>query len=153
MYVLQLADVFENFVEKATLEYSINPLYSHSLPGYLWKVGLKLTNIQSDFIKDKEKLLLLEYNIRGGISSVMGPRYIESDENTNLLYIDANNLYGWAMSQYLPTGDFKKIKFCYEYDSLLMNEIKDILKTPDDNEYGYFVECDSEYPAELKEKT
>ena len=31
----------------------------------------------------------------------MRPRYIESDENTKLLYIDANNLCGWAMSQYL----------------------------------------------------
>ena len=31
---------------------------------------------------DKELLLLLEKNIRGGISSVLGPRYIESDENT-----------------------------------------------------------------------
>ena len=39
----------------------------------------------------------------------MGPRYIESDENTKLFYIDANNLYGWAKSQYLPTGYFKKI--------------------------------------------
>ena len=108
--VLQLADVFENFVEKATLEYSINPLYSYSLPGYTWKAGLKLTNIKLDFIKDKDLLLLLENNIRGGISSVMGPRYIESDTNTKLLYIDANNLYGWAMSQYLPTGDFKKMR-------------------------------------------
>ena len=34
MDVLQLADVFENFVAKATLEYGINPLYSYSLPGY-----------------------------------------------------------------------------------------------------------------------
>ena len=88
----------------------------------------------------------------------MGPRYIESDENTKLLYIDAINLYGWATSQYLPTGDFKKIKFgCdedYEYDELLVDEIKeDISKTPDDNEYGYFIECDLEYPAEIKEKT
>ena len=157
MDVLQLADVFEDFVEKATLEYSINPLYSYSLPGYTWKAGLKLTNIKLDFIKDKD-LLLLENNIRGGISSVMGPRYIESDENTKFLYIDANNFYGWAMSQYLPTGDFKKIKFgCdedYENDSVLMNEIKeDILNTPDDNEYGYFLERDLEYLAEIKEKT
>ena len=43
MDVLQLADVFENFVEKATLEYSISPLYSYSLPGYTWKSGLKIT--------------------------------------------------------------------------------------------------------------
>ena len=157
MDVLQLTDVFENFVEKSTLEYGINPLYSYSLPGYTWKAGLKLTNIRLDFIKDKQLLLLLENNIRGGISSVMGPRYIESNENTKLLYIDANNLYGWAMSQYLPTGDFKKMRSCHEamqYDSTLMNEIKeDILNTPDDNEFGYFIECDLEYPAEIKEKT
>ena len=149
MDVLQLADVFENFVESSTREYKINPLYSYSLPGYTWKAGLKLTDIKLDFIKDKELLLLLENNIRGGISSVMGDRFVESNENKQILYIDANNLYGWAMSQYLPTGD-KKIKLCCEYDSVLMNEIKeDIFNTPDDNEYGYFVECNLEYAAEI----
>ena len=142
MDVLQLADVFENFVESSTREYKINPLYSYSLPGYTWKAGLKLTNIELDYIKCKELLLLLENNIRGGISSVMGDRHVQSDENKQILYIDANNLYGWAMSQYLPTGDFKKIKLCCEYDSVLMNEIKeDIFNTPDDNEFGYFIEC------------
>ena len=71
----------------------------------------------------------------------MGPRYIESDENTKLLYIDANNIYGWAMSQYLSTGDFKKIKFLEIDDSVhfdeILDEIKeDVLSTPNDNEYG-----------------
>ena len=65
MDVLQFADVFENIVEKATLEYGINPLYSYSLPGYTWKAGLKLTNNKLDFMKDKDLLLLLENNIRG----------------------------------------------------------------------------------------
>ena len=154
MDVLQLTDVFKNFVEKSTLEYGINPLYSYSLPGYTWKAGLKLTKTKLDFIKDKQLSLLLENNIRGGISSVMGPRFIESNENTKLLYIDANNLYGCAMSQYLPSGDFKKMRLCCQYDSTLMNEItEDILNTPDDNEFGYFIECDLEYPAEIKEKT
>ena len=51
MDVLQLADVFENFVEISTREYKINPLYSYSLPGYTWKAGLKLTNIELDYIK------------------------------------------------------------------------------------------------------
>ena len=94
MDVLQLADVFENFVESSTREYKINPLYSYSLPGYTWKAGLKLTNIKLDFIKDtaklpsgKELLLLLENNIRGGISSVMGDRHVQSNENKrNLIY-------------------------------------------------------------------
>ena len=45
MDVLQLADVFENFVESSTREYKINPLYSYSLPGYTWKAGLKLTDL------------------------------------------------------------------------------------------------------------
>ena len=154
MDVLQLAVVFENFVESSTREYNINPLYSYSLPGYTWKAGLKLTNIKLDFLKDKDLLLLLKNNIQGGISSVMGDRFVESNENKQILYIDANNLYIWALSQYLPTGDFKKIKFGCEHESVLMNEIKeDILSTPDDNEKGYFIECDIEYPVEIKEKT
>ena len=96
MDVLLLADVFENFVESSTREYKINPLYSYSLPGYTWKAGLKLTNKKLDLIKDEDLLLLLENNIRGGISSVIGDRFVESNENKQILYIDANNLYGWA---------------------------------------------------------
>ena len=128
---------------------------------------IKLTNIKLDFIKDKDLLLLLENNIRGGISSVMGDRFVESNENKQILYIDANNLFGWAMSQYLPSGDFKKIQLCCPSvpflentestlcdDLELCDEIKeDILSTPDDNEYGYFIECDLEYPVEIEEKT
>ena len=68
------------------------------------------------------------------------------------------NLYGWAMSQYIPTGDFKKMhsfaKFGCDNDELLIDEIKeDILNTPDDCAYGYFIECDLEDPTEIKEKT
>ena len=54
MDVLMLGDVFENFVEKSTLMYGINPLYSYSAPGYTWKAGLKLTNIKLDYIREKE---------------------------------------------------------------------------------------------------
>ena len=59
------------------------------------------------------------------------------------------------MSQYLYTGDFKKIKFLEnDGDCVLIFEIEeDITNTPDDNEYGSFIECDLEFPAEIKEKT
>ena len=116
MDVLQIADAFENFVGKSTLEYGFNLLYSYSLPGYTWKAGLKLTNIKLDYTKDKEVLLLLDNNIRAGITSVMGPRYIESDENTKLLYNNANNFNRWAMCQYLPTGTFEKLCFLEEHE-------------------------------------
>ena len=151
MDVPLLADVFENFVESSTREYKINPLYSYSLPGYTWKAGLKLTDIKLDFIKDRNLLQLLENNIRGGISSVMGDRHVQFDENKQILYIDANNLYGWAMSQYLPTGEFKTLQL--PENSSQDQLVEDLLQIPDDNEYGYFIECDLEYPAEIREKT
>ena len=150
MDVLQLADVFQNFVESSTREYNNNPLYSYSLPGYTWKAGLKLTNIKLDFIKDKDLPLLLENKIRGGISSVMGVRFVESIENKQILYIDSNNLYGWAMSQYLPTGEFEKLQLPGAYE--LEQIVEDLLQVPDDNESGFFIECDLEYPVEIKEK-
>ena len=63
-------------------------------------------------------LLMFENGIREGYSGVLGDRYVkaninyledyDSSKSSNyLLYLDANNLYGWAMSQKLPTGDFK----------------------------------------------
>ena len=89
-------------------------------------------------------ILLLENNIRGGISSVMGDRYIKSDENKKIMYVDANNLYGHSMSQPLP---YDEIKF------ELHVKLEDILNTPDDNDFGYFVEVDLIYPDNIKEKT
>ena len=44
-------------------------------------------------------ILLLEKNIRGGVNSVIGDRYVISDENKKVLYVDANNLYGHSMSE------------------------------------------------------
>ena len=89
-------------------------------------------------------ILLIEKNIRGGISSVMGDRYVKSDENKKILYIDATNLYGHSMSQMLPYDEIK-----FEKDICL----EEILNTPDDNEIGYFIEADLKYPDNIKEKT
>ena len=88
----------ENFIELGKKEYGLNPQFSYSSPGYTWKAGLKFTNIKLDYIKDHKLLLLLENNIRGGISSVMGDRHVIVGDGIELLYLDANNLYGWAMS-------------------------------------------------------
>ena len=82
------------------------------------KLVYKFTKIKLDYIKDHKLLLLLENNIRGGISGVMGDRYIKSGDKTKIIYIDANNLYGYAMSQYLPTGQFYKLKL----EMIIMNK-------------------------------
>ena len=69
--VLMLNDIFEDVVETFTLEFGIDRLYIYSVP-------LKA------FIHFKELLLLLENNIRGGVSCLMGVRSVESDGNENL---------------------------------------------------------------------
>ena len=89
-------------------------------------------------------ILLLENNIRGGISSVMGDRYIQSDEDKKIFYIDATNLYSHSMSQLLPYDETK-----FEKDICL----EEILNTPDDRKIGYFLEVDLKYWENLKEET
>ena len=88
-------------------------------------------------------ILLVENNIRGGISSVMGDRYVKSDENKKIIYADANNLYGHFMSQSLPYDEIK-------FDTNV--KLEDILNTPDDSDIGYFIEVDLNYPDNIKEK-
>ena len=70
--VLLLACVFEKFIKVSVNEFRIYPLYCVSLPGYTWQCGLKYTGINLQTLQDKDMILLLENNIRGGISSVMG---------------------------------------------------------------------------------
>ena len=82
--VLLLACVFEKFIKVSVNEFGINPLYCVSLPGYTWECGLKYTGINSQTLQDKDLTSLLENNMRGGISSVMGDRYIHSDENKKI---------------------------------------------------------------------
>ena len=89
--VLLLACVFEKIIKVSQNEFGISPLYFVSLPGYTWECGLKYTNIKLQTIQDKETIFLLENSIRGGISGVMGDRYVKSDENKNILYFDATN--------------------------------------------------------------
>ena len=74
--VILLGDLFENFVEVSTEEYKINPLYCVSLPGYTYQCALKYTDIKLQTLQDKDLILFIENNIRGGISSVMGDRYV-----------------------------------------------------------------------------
>ena len=69
--------------------------------------------------------------------------YDKSIESSYLMYLDANNLYGWAMSQKLPVNGFK-----WENDLSRFNE--DFIKNYNENsDVGYFLEVDVEYPKKL----
>ena len=142
--VLLIDCVFEKSIKISVNQYDINPLYCVSLPGYTWQCGLKFTGVNLQTLHDKDMILLLENIIRGGISSIMGDRYIKSDDNKKILFIDANNLYGHSMSEPLPYDEIK-------FDNNV--KLEDILNTPDDGDIGYFVEVDLKYPDNIEEKT
>ena len=131
-------------------EFGINPLYCVSLPGYTWECGLKYTGINLPTLQDKDLILILENNIRGGISSVMGNRYVKSDENKKIIYMDATNLYGHFMIQFLP---YDEIEMWHGDPDKYWNWLDEFLKTPDDADIGYFLEIDLKYTDDIKEKT
>ena len=149
--VLILADAFEKFREFFLTHHEIDSAYCYSAPGLTWQCGFKYTEVKLDLLSDYDMLLMFENGIRGGYSGVLGDRYVkannkyledyDSSKSSNyLLYLDANNLYGGAMSQKLPTGDFKWEEPNYNW------------RNPPE-ERGCIIECDLEYPLNTKFKT
>ena len=126
-------------------KYGIILLYFVSLPGFTWACGLKYTNVRLQTLQDKEMILLIENGLRGGISGIMGDRYVKSDDNNNIVYVDAKNLCGFGMSQPLPYDEIK-----FETENVCLEEI---LNTPDDNDIGNLLEVDLEYLFTIRQKT
>ena len=107
--VLLLTDIFQNYIDTCKKGYGNNPIYSYSTPSFTWKAGMKMTGVTINYIIDDKLRLLFENNMRGGPSACMDNRYVKRGER-KIVYEDMTNLYGWSMSQYLPTGDFREIK-------------------------------------------
>ena len=101
--------------------YSLGPAHFYTAPGLAWKTCLRKTTIRLELLTDPDMLLMFERGIRGGITQsvhryasannpYMGDLYDPGKDTTYLQYLDVNNLYGWAMSQPLPTGRFKWVE-------------------------------------------
>ena len=150
--ILLLADVFENFRKTCLQYYKLDPCHYFTSPGLSWDAMLKMTNIQLELMTDIDMFQFIEKGLRGGISYISN-RYAkannkymsEYDENMPskyIIYLDANNLYGWAMSQYLPTGGFKWLT------EKQINKIN-LAQYNEDSNKGLLIEVDLEYPKEL----
>ena len=116
--VLLLADVFEAFRDVCCKNYGLDPVWYYTAPGLAWDAALKITKVELELLTDPEMLFMFEKGIRGGISSIMhrygkaNNKYMSEEFNPKepskyLQYLDANNLYGWAMSKSLPVRGFK----------------------------------------------
>ena len=83
-------------------------------PGLSWDAMLKMTGVKLEKISNIDLYLFIEKGSRGEISCEANNKYMKNYDPTKLsrfiLYLDVNNLYGWAMSGYLPYGGFKRSK-------------------------------------------
>ena len=105
---LLLADVFENFRDRCIEKYELNPAHFLSASGLVWKACLKKTEVKLELLTDNDMLMMFEKGIRGGMCQAVHRYYKASNKYMKnyyknkaplfLLYLDANNLYGWAMS-------------------------------------------------------
>ena len=148
--VVLLANVYKAFRNTCLRHYSLDPTHFYTSPGLAWKACLQRTGIKLELLTDPEMLLMFEPGIRGGITQAvrkyaaannpyMGDKFDPNKDTTYLQYLDANNLYDWAMSQPLPTGGFRWV-------DVNPNEISELATRTDK---GYILEVDVSYPKEL----
>ena len=147
-----LADCFQKFRNIIHKEYGLEPCHFYSIPMLAWSACLKISDIKLDLITDVDMYNFLQEGIRGGMSCVnlrhakANNKYMKNfDPNKKSVYLgyhDCNNLYGFAMNQSLPMSDFNWVNEC-EYENIDWKNIST------NNEIGYILEVDLEYPDEL----
>ena len=119
--VLLLADVFENFRDICIKNYNLDPAHYYTAPDLAWDAALKVTEVKLELLSNMDMLLMVEKGIREGMflisnrygkanNKYMGKSFKEREPSNYITYLDANNLYGWAMSEPLPTHGFKWMK-------------------------------------------
>ena len=119
--VLILADVFENFRKFSMQHYKLDPAHYVSSPQLSWDAMLLFTGCELEMISDPEIFALIDRGIRGGVAMIshryakannpeMGIEYDIFEDLSYIVYLDANNFYGWAMSEPMPIGGFKWVK-------------------------------------------
>ena len=140
-----MVDVFENFRDICIKNHNLDPAHYYTAPGLAWDAALKLTEVELELLSDMDKLLMVEKGIRGGVSMIsnrygkannkyMGKSFKDLEPSKYIAYLDANNLYGWAMSKPLPTHGFKWMK---------VSELETW------ENHSCILEVDSEYPRNL----
>ena len=151
--VLLLADVFEEFRNMSLNFYKLDPTHYYTSPSLSWDACLKMTKQELELITDIDIYQFVESGIRGGISTITH-RYAKANnkymktynkavKSSYINYLDANNLYGYAMTQNLPVSDFKFAKDVSKFTE------KNIMTVSDKSDKGFILEVDLEYPKEL----
>ena len=150
---LLLADVFENFRDKCIKIYKLDPAHFLSAPRLALQACLRKTKVKLELLTDTDMLMTVEKGIRGGICQAVdrcpkvNNRYMKNFNkdiiSSYLMYLDANNLYGWAMSQKLPVNGFTWVEKLSRFNERFIKNYNE------NSDIGYFLEVDIDYPKEL----
>lgn len=151
--ILLLADIYETFRELCLTNYKIDTMHYISTPSLSWSILFYSTLVKTELLTDVDMLLFIERGIRGGLSTCihrhtlannkyMLDKYDKNREDIFLMYFDVNNLYGFALSQAIPQGEFRWLS---------AEEIKQlkIENVSANSSQGYILEVDLEYSREL----
>ena len=106
---LLLADVFGNYRKNCIKIYELDPAHFLSAPGLAWPACLNKAEVKLELLANVDMLLMVEESIRAGICHAIHSYtkannkhtkdYDKNKESSYIQYLDAHNLYGWAMSQ------------------------------------------------------
>ena len=161
--VALLADVFEKFRNNSLQGYQLDPAYYMSAPQLAWNALLKFIDRPIHLITDPEMYRMIQPNIRGGLCHVsvryarannkfMGPLYDPTKPSSHILYVDANNLYGWALSQALPDDEYEWVSEADCNTAMAAFQEKASRDRWFDQERHHIFEVDMDYPPELHER-
>ena len=150
---LLLADVFENFRNKCMEIYVLDPAHFSSALGLAWEACLKKTGVKLELLTDYDMLWMIENEIRDEMCQSIHryakannkcmKNYDKNIESSHLVYLDANNLYGWAMSRKLPVDGFEWVEDLSQFN-------ENFIKGYDENsDKGYFLKVNVEYPKKF----
>ena len=153
--VLQLADVWQGYDQVCQTNYNLDPAHYVSAPNLSWDAMLKCTDVNIELASDPAIFPFYDQGLRGGICTIskryarannpyMKDQFDPKKPTTYIIYLDANNLYGWAMSQPLPIGG-------YTWLTPAAFSTIDWLQQNVDQQFGYVIECDLDYPDQLHE--
>ena len=152
--VLLLTDVFEKFINTCLKYYGLSSCHYFVSPRLSWDAMIKMTGIELKLISDSNMHYFIEEGMRRDISYIAKryskpndkymTDYDSSEESKFIIYFDAKNLYGWAMSQYLPYGGFEWLS----QEEINRFDVNSIGQNSSD---GYILKVDLEYLDELHE--
>ena len=140
--VLILSDIFEEFRKTTMKQYGLDPVHYLSASSLSYDSMLKFTGAKIKIMSEMEQYNFIERLIRGGVTQVANRWALIENPSEHILFVDANALYAYCMTQYLPYGDYHWL------DSNSINKF-DVMKISDTSKIGYILEVTLDYPEEL----